>query len=106
MHLQMDLNYEEECETSGDDSNILVDEYLVATNQDDLQLGFSSSKPKQNSNPVITIINRSGIHEIGVQWCCCPDAPKRDMQLMVAGLFLALFRNPRMAFTFWMLDKF
>src|SRR5260221_230898 len=106
MHLQMDLDYEEECETSGDDSDILVDEYPAAANQGDLRLGFSSSKPEQNSNPVITIINRSGVHEIGVRWCCCPDAPKRDMQLMAAGLFLASFRNPRTAFTFRVLEEF
>ncbi len=102
----MDLDYEEECETSGDDSDILVDEYPVAANQGDLRLGFSSSKPEQNSNLVITIIDRSGVHEIGVRWCCCPDAPERDMQLMVAGLFPVSFRNPRMAFTFRVLEEF
>ncbi len=76
MHLQMDLDYEEECETSGDDSDILVDEYPAAANQGDLRLGFSSSKLEQNSNPVITIIDRSDVHEIGVRWCCCPNAPE------------------------------
>ncbi len=102
----MDLDYEEECETSGNDSDILVDEYPAAANQGDLRLGFSSSKPEQNSNPVITIIDRSGVHEIGVRWCCCPDAPEQDMQLMAAGLFPASFRNPRTAFTFQVLEEF
>lgn len=102
----MDLDYEEECETSGDDGDILVDEYPAAANQGDFQLGFRSSKPEQNRNPVITVIDRSGIHEIGVRWCCCPDAPERDMQLMAAGLFPASFRNPRTAFTFRVLEEF
>src|SRR5712691_5050169 len=100
----MDLDYEKECETSGDDSDILVDEYLAAANQGDLRLGFSSLKPEQNSNPVITIIYRSGVHEIGVRSCCCPDAPEQDMQLMAAGLFPASFQNPRMTFTFRVLE--
>ncbi len=72
----MDLNYEEECETNSDDSDILVDEYPAAANQGGLQLGFSSSKLEQNNNPLITIIDRSGVHEIGVRWCCCPNAPE------------------------------
>ena len=62
--------------------------------------GFSSSKP------FITVIDRSGIHEIGINWCHCPEAPKHDLQLMMAGLFPATFHNPKMAFTFWVLEEF
>jgi hypothetical protein len=54
----------------------------------------------------MTIVNRSGIHEIGVSWCCCPEAPKHDMQLMRAGLFPATFHNPKTAFTFQVLEEF
>ena len=107
MQLQMDFDYEEECESSSD--NILADEYLAAVNQEAFQLGFSSSKPgknNKNGNPIITIINRSGMHEIGVRWCCCPDASERDMQLMAAGLFPATFQNPKTAFTFQVLEEF
>jgi len=107
MQLQMDLDYEEECKESS--NNILTDEYLAAADQKVFQFGFGSSNPGRNdkdNNPVITIINRSGIHEIGVRWCCCPNAPKHDMQLMVAGLFPATFRNPKTAFTFWVLEEF
>jgi CxC2 like cysteine cluster associated with KDZ transposases len=103
----MDLYCEEECEGSTDE--ILVDEYPAATDQDAFQLGFGSSKPGQNDkdgNPVITIIDRSGIHEIGIRWCCCPNTPERDMQLMAAGLFPATFQNPKTAFTFWVLKEF
>jgi hypothetical protein len=100
-HLQVDFDREEECEDSSDD--ILVGEYPAAIDQGAFQLGFGSSKPglnDKNGNPVITIIDRSGVHEIGVRWCCCPNAPERDMQLMAAGLFPATFRNPKTAFTF------
>ncbi|KAF8267233.1 hypothetical protein EI94DRAFT_1701133 [Lactarius quietus] len=63
-------------------------------------LGFGSSKP------FITVIDRSGIHEISINWCCCLEAPKHDLQLMMAGLFPATFHNPKMAFTFWVLEEF
>jgi len=101
----MDFDYEEECKDSSDD--ILADENLAADQE--FQFGFSSSKPGRNdkdNNPLITIIDRSGIHEIGTRWCCCPNAPERDMQLMAAGLFPATFRKPKTAFTFQVLEEF
>ena len=107
MALQVDLDYEEECEGSSD--NILVGDYLPVVNQEALPLGFGSSKPGKNDkdqNPIVTIIDRSGVHEISVRWCCCLDAPERDMQLMMAGLFPATFRNPKTAFTFRVLEEF
>ncbi|KAH9011246.1 hypothetical protein EDB84DRAFT_1445273, partial [Lactarius hengduanensis] len=60
----------------------------------------------KEGNQIITVIDRSGIHEIGVSWCCCPEAPERDMQLMTAGLFPATFHNPKTAFTFRVLEDF
>src|SRR5229473_3374231 len=103
----MDFDYEEECEGISDDT--LVDEYLAVVQQGAFQLGFGSSKAgktNKDGNQVIIIIDRSGVHEIGIRWCCCPDAPERDMQLMVAGLFPATFRNPKTAFTFQVLEEF
>jgi hypothetical protein len=105
--LQVDSDYEEESEGGIDD--ILADEYPAAVDQGAFQLGFGSSKPGQNDkdgNPVITVIDGSGVHEIGVRWCCCPNAPERDMQLMAARLFPATFRNPKTAFTFRVLEEF
>jgi hypothetical protein len=107
MQLQMDFDYEEECEGSSDD--MLADECQAAAEQGAFQLGFGSSGPGQNDkdgNPVLTVIDRSGVHEIGVRWCCCSNAPERDMQLMAAGLFPATFRNPKTAFTFRVLEEF
>jgi hypothetical protein len=107
MQLQMGFDYEEECEGSSDD--ILADEYSAAVDQGVFQLGFGSSKPGQsdkNHGPVITVIDRSGVHEIGVRWCCCLNAPERNMQLMAAGLFPATFRNPKTAFTHRVLEEF
>ncbi|KAH9015214.1 hypothetical protein EDB84DRAFT_1567796 [Lactarius hengduanensis] len=71
--------------------------------------GFGGSKPghhDKEGNPIITVVDRSGVHEIGVSWCRCPEAAEHDMQLMMAGLFPATFRNPKTAFTFRVLEEF
>jgi len=70
--------------------------------------GFGSTPGchDKEGQPLITIVDRSGIHEIGVSWCCCPEAPEHDIQLMMAGLFPATFRNPKTAFTFRVLEEF
>jgi len=103
----MDFDYEEENKGSSDD--MLAGEYLTVVNQGAFQLGFGSSRPGQNDkdgNPVITVIDRFGVHEIGIRWCCCPNAPEHDMQLMAAELFPATFWNPKTAFTFRVLEEF
>ena len=103
----MDFDYREEC--VGGSNDILADEFPAAVDQDQFQFGFGSSIPGPNDkdgNPIITIVDRSGIHEIGVRWCCCPDASELDMQLMSAGLFPATFRKPKTAFTFRVLEEF
>jgi len=102
----MDFSDEEECNDSSDD--ILADECPTVVDREAFEPGFGSKAGKndKDGNPVITIIDRSGVHEIGVRWCCCLDAPGRDMQLMAAGLFPATFRNPRTAFTFRVLEEF
>ena len=75
----------------------------------DAHLSFSSSKPgryDKEGHPIMMVVDRSGIHEIGISWCCCSGAPKHDMQLMMAGLFPATFHNPKTAFTFQVLEDF
>ena len=102
-------DYDEEIQESGDDN--LPDDYGpdAAVDQDGLQFGFGSSRPgrkDKDGNQIITVVDRSGIHEIGVRWCCCPEAPERDLQLMMGGLFPATFRNPKTAFMFQVLTEF
>ena len=72
-------------------------------------LGFGSSKPghrDKDGNLIMTVVDRSGVHEIGVSWCRCPGAPEHDMQLMMAGLFPATFHKPKTAFTFRVLEDY
>jgi hypothetical protein len=85
------------------------DEECQVGGSDDHDATSNRSKPGQhnkNGNPIMTVIDWSGVHEIGVSWCCCPGAPKHDMQLMMAGLFPATFHNPKTAFMFWVLEDY
>lgn len=104
----MDYDYNEGHHESRDDD--LPDKHAsaAANDQDGLQFGFDSPKSKHDDdgNPIITVIDRSGVHEIGVRWCCCREAPGRDIQLMMAGLFPATIREPKTAFTFQVLGDF
>ena len=103
------MNFNDEKEFEGSSNDILADEYQAGVNQNTFQLGFGNSRPSQqdkDSNLIITIINRSGVHKIGIRWCCCLNASKCNMQLMTAGLFSATFQNPKMAFIFQVLEEF
>ena len=69
--LQVDFEDEEECKSSSDE--ILADEYPATADQGAFQLGFGSSIPRQKDkakNLVITIIDRSGIHENHLHFRC------------------------------------
>lgn len=52
------------------------------------------------------IVDRSGVHTLGVRWCRCHAAPPKDMQLLDASLFPASFTRIKTCFTFHVLDDF
>lgn len=54
----------------------------------------------------MVIVDTSGVHEIPVAFCSCPDAPSPDLQLLQMGLYPATSRRPETAFTFRVLDHF
>ena len=56
--------------------------------------------------PLLTVVDTSGVHMIGVRWCNCHNALSRDRQLLAMGLYPASVKNPRTAFTFRVLDAF
>jgi len=60
----------------------------------------------ENGSPIMIIVDTSGIHHIGVQYCHCPNAQSWDIQLMSLGFFPATFDNPQTAFLFQVLDDF
>ncbi len=61
-------------------------------------------KPRHGSTLMMVIVDTSGIHELPVVFCGCPNAPTRDIQLLRMGLYPATSRRPQTAFTFRLLD--
>jgi CxC2 like cysteine cluster associated with KDZ transposases len=55
---------------------------------------------------VITITHSNGIYRRRVRWCCCVDAPAKDIQLLRMRLYPATASRPSSAFTFQVLDHF
>lgn len=55
---------------------------------------------------VLTVCHDNGIHGLGVQFCACPGAPSRSMQLIEKGIYPASRKNPSSGFTFRCLDRF
>lgn len=55
---------------------------------------------------MMIIIDRSGIHHIGITSCRCEDAKSIDMQLLEAGIYPATQKDPRTGFTFAVLDEY
>ena len=54
----------------------------------------------------IVIVSSTGIFTRNIQWCTCPNAPEKHIQLLRTRLFPATFVNPKSAFTFDVLDYF
>jgi hypothetical protein len=59
-----------------------------------------------NGNTIMIIVDRSGIHYIGVKPCRCSTAESLDRQLLRIGLYPASQKQPRTAFTFEVLDDY
>lgn len=68
----------------------------------DHMLGGPSVTPK--SKHLVTIVDRSGVHQLPVEWCQCPSALQIDIQMMDMGLFPATFRRIKTCFTFQVLE--
>ena len=59
-----------------------------------------------SGNPLLAVVNTTGISEMEIVHCICPDAMLRHEQLLQAGLLPSSFEEPETAFTFSVLDDF
>jgi hypothetical protein len=59
-----------------------------------------------SGNPLLTLINQTGVFDMEVLYCICPNAGARDEQLLKAGLLSSSFKQIEAAFTFSVLDDF
>ncbi|KAL4079712.1 hypothetical protein J3A83DRAFT_4155338 [Scleroderma citrinum] len=60
--------------------------------------------PKDRS--CLVVVHTNGIHYCNVKYCTCVGAEDSHLQLTMAGLFPATTKQPRTAFTFYVLDDF
>jgi hypothetical protein len=59
-----------------------------------------------SGNPLFTIVDRSGIFDMEIIICVCPNSGNTDKQLFRSGLFSATFKQIETLFTFSVLDDF
>ncbi|KAH9020291.1 hypothetical protein EDB85DRAFT_2153145 [Lactarius pseudohatsudake] len=60
----------------------------------------------KSGNPLLTVINQTGVFDMEVLFCVCPNAGPNDKQLLQAGILPSTFRQIKTAFTFSVLDDF
>ena len=59
-----------------------------------------------HGNPLMTIVDWSGVHCLAIQPCCCHDHPPIHHQLLQIGLYPPIQTSSRTAFIFTVLDDF
>jgi hypothetical protein len=59
-----------------------------------------------SGNPMLTVVDRSGVFDIEMVFCVCSDKNDQDEQLLRSGLFPATFKSIKTLFTFTVLDDF
>ncbi|KIK72098.1 hypothetical protein PAXRUDRAFT_181308, partial [Paxillus rubicundulus Ve08.2h10] len=54
----------------------------------------------------LTLVDVTGVHLLQVHYCVCPTSQQFHMQLLELGLLSATIDQPKMAFSFSMLNDF
>jgi hypothetical protein len=80
---------------------------------DILEIPFDSGNGKahrtrtgRSGNPLMTIVDRSGVFDMEVLFCACSNRQSKDEQLLRTRLFSATFKQIETLFTFSVLDDF
>ncbi len=74
-------------------------------------MDYSQETPRRkcsalSGNPLIAVVNSTGISDMEIIYCICPDPMPQHEQLLQAGLLPSSFEEPETAFTFSVLDDF
>ncbi|KAI0257986.1 hypothetical protein BC834DRAFT_837255 [Gloeopeniophorella convolvens] len=80
----------------------------MAISVDLVSEGETKSRRRQakDSNTIVTIVDRTSIHQIRVLYCICHGVADLDQQLFAMGLLPATFRTVETIFTFTVLNDF
>ena len=87
-----------------DISDALFSQLETPLESDDSSTGRVRTAP--SGNPLFTIVDRSGIFDMEIIICVCPNSGNTDKQLFRSGLFPATFKQIETLFTFTVLDDF
>jgi hypothetical protein len=64
------------------------------------------ARTAKSGNPLLTLVNPTGVFDMEVLFCICPNSVDRDEQLLKSGLLPSSFKQIETAFTFSVLDDF
>ncbi|KAI1785137.1 hypothetical protein LXA43DRAFT_900433 [Ganoderma leucocontextum] len=65
-----------------------------------------SDTPVYGNDRMIVVVDLEGVHELPFTFCCCPHAPRDDIQLLDLGYYPASVHQPKTVFTTRLLDDF
>ncbi|KAF8263365.1 hypothetical protein EI94DRAFT_1704047, partial [Lactarius quietus] len=63
-------------------------------------------RTEASGNPLLTVVHQSGVFNMEVLYCICPNAGEKDKQLFQSGMFPSSFKQIETAFTFSALEYF
>ena len=73
---------------------------------DESTRGTKRMHTAKSGNPLITVAHQSGVFDMKLLYCICPNVVDRDEQLFQSGLFPSSYKQIETAFTFSVLDDF
>jgi hypothetical protein len=73
---------------------------------DDSARSSQRTRTARSGNPLVTVVNQTGVFDMELLYCICPNAGARDEQLLMARLFPSSFKQIETVFTFSVLDDF
>jgi len=73
---------------------------------DDMDKRSHRVRTAKSGNPLITMVHKSGVFDMEVLFCICPNAGMIDEQLLQTGLFPSSLKQIETVFTFSVLNDF
>ena len=70
------------------------------------EMNSNRTRTSKSGNPLLKVVNQTGIFDMEILLCICVNKPLMDQQLLQAGLFPSSFKQTETAFTFSVLDDF
>ena len=79
---------------------------LFETLLDESTRGTNRIRTARSGNPLINVAHQSGVFDMDILYCICPNAAAGHEQLIQSGLFPSSYKQIETVFTFSVLDDF